>query len=90
MLDSTTGSVTTTAAPLTPPHDAGDPAWGYSVLVRNAGSVDIKVGGAENQHLTLVPGAAIPFNVLETGEVLYIKTSSGSSTYEALFQGLGS
>ncbi len=89
MIVSKTFDLTTSAVPLTPPGGATtDRRPGYSVLVSNVLSVDIKVGGSNAQTFTVKAGAALPMNDLEPGEIVYAKLGTGTGTIEALFQGV--
>jgi hypothetical protein len=89
MFKSNVRALTTTAVPLTPPSSATDYRGGCSVIIQHSASDPILLGGVDDQEFEVQPNAPFPINEMDPGELLYVKTSSGATDLQELWQGLG-
>lgn len=90
MFMSNSRSVGTSAIPLTPPSPTKESyGSGFSVLIKNThATAKLIVGHQAAQHFEIDPGVSQPFNDFEDGEVIWIKSSTGSITTQEAWQGL--
>jgi hypothetical protein len=83
------GSLSTTAVPLTPPTNATDYRSGLSVIIQHSAAAPVLLGGEDAQAFEVKPNVPFPINNMDPGELLYVKTSSGTTNLQELWQGLG-